>query len=184
MVVPSEFEEQLMAEFENDVKQNLRPDDFQVYKATNSVISTYPKAGGVIGGVIGLFAAFRVHSARRSLLQAFRAREQPTHVIFADARTNPIPYVKPLTRPVMFMELPMYLFAVLGGAVAGSWLATFAVGMRVDSIQSRDPECRRRLAAALLKAQAANSRRETDLLERLLEDFLRKRGGNGTPPTL
>lgn len=71
---------------EQHLKHDLRQSDRDLLRDAASRVNLYTTIGTAIGVGWGLFLAFRVRQARMRMWNAFKAREKPTAVKFADGR--------------------------------------------------------------------------------------------------
>lgn len=68
------------------MQKDLRAEDRETLKSAASTVSLWTAIGSAAGVGLGLYVAFRLRSARTAFFQAFRAKEKPTHLVFADGR--------------------------------------------------------------------------------------------------
>jgi hypothetical protein len=73
---------------EEHYKHDLQDSDRDILNRAASTFSTHAMVGSIIGIGLGALLAFRVRSARVRMFNAFKARDKPTHVQFADGRTG------------------------------------------------------------------------------------------------
>jgi hypothetical protein len=73
---------------DHHIQQDLQPDDREALKSAARKVSLWTTVGSAIGIGLGLYAAFRLRSSRKTFFQVFRAQEKPTKVVFADGRTG------------------------------------------------------------------------------------------------
>lgn len=71
---------------EQHLKHDLRQSDRDLLHDAANRISWYTTIGTAVGVGLGVFLAFRVRQARLRMWEAFKAKEKPTHVKFADGR--------------------------------------------------------------------------------------------------
>jgi hypothetical protein len=76
---------------------SLQQSDRDALKSAASKLSTHARIGSFIGFGVGLALAWRIRSNRVRLFDAFRTKQKPTHVKFADGREgeSPSPYLIP-----------------------------------------------------------------------------------------
>lgn len=113
---------ELAALAEQHIQHDLQPSDRDALKSAASKFSTFTTVGSIVGLGLGLALAVRVRRIRKSTFAAFRATERPTHVQFADGRTEAIPDLTQLMKPSTAGDvaaygmsfLPLFLIRVLG----------------------------------------------------------------------
>jgi len=71
---------------EKHLQQDLSPDDRQLLRNASNKISVYTSIGTALGVGAGLILALRFRQARIRTWEAFKAREKPVAVRFADGR--------------------------------------------------------------------------------------------------
>lgn len=71
---------------EQHLKHDLRQSDRDLLRDASRRMSLYTTIGTAVGVGLGLLLAYRVRQARLRMWNAFRAREKPTVVKFADGR--------------------------------------------------------------------------------------------------
>jgi hypothetical protein len=71
---------------EQHLKHDLRQSDRDLLRDAANRISWYTTIGTAVGVGLGLWMAFRVRQARTRMWEAFKAKEKPTQVKFADGR--------------------------------------------------------------------------------------------------
>ena len=71
---------------EKHLQQDMRPEDRQLLKKATDNVSIYTSIGTALGVGAGLFLAFRFRQARIRTWEAFKTREKPVAVKFADGR--------------------------------------------------------------------------------------------------
>ena len=80
---------------EQHLKHDLRQSDRDLLRDASSRVSLYTTIGTLAGVGLGALLAFRVRQARTRIWTAFKAKERPTAVKFADGREGAI---CPITR--------------------------------------------------------------------------------------
>lgn len=80
--------DQLAQLAEEHLKHDLQESDREILNTAASRFTTHAAIGSVLGLGLGALLAFRVRSARLRMFTAFKAKEKPTHVQFADGRTG------------------------------------------------------------------------------------------------
>src|SRR2546423_7344641 len=73
---------------EERMQHDLRQSDRDALRRASSKLSTHATIGSFLGLGLGIFMAFKARGARISMFNAFRAKEKPTRVQFADGRTG------------------------------------------------------------------------------------------------
>lgn len=73
---------------EEHMQHDLRQSDRDVLRSAASALTTRTVVGSFLGFGLGVFMAYRLRTARTNMFNAFRAREKPTMVTFADGRTG------------------------------------------------------------------------------------------------
>ena len=81
---------------EEHMQHDLRQSDRDALRNAASKFSTHATIGSLVGLGLGIFLAYRVRSARTTMFNAFRAREKPVKVQFADGRTGGFSEISPL----------------------------------------------------------------------------------------
>ena len=96
---------------EEHMQHDLRQNDRDRLRSAVSKLSTHATVGSLLGLGLGVFLAYRLRTARTSMFNAFRAREKPTMVQFADGRIGsyllPI-YLTLLPSPSSHLIPPSY----------------------------------------------------------------------------
>ena len=78
--------QEISALAEDHLKHDLRESDRDALMSAAGKISTHVTVGTAVGLGLGVLLAFRLRRTRMQMFNAFRARENPTHVKFADGR--------------------------------------------------------------------------------------------------
>jgi hypothetical protein len=73
---------------EEHFNKDLQESDRETLRKAASKFRTHASIGSLIGLGLGALLAFRIRSARMKMFQAFKAREKPVSVNFADGRTG------------------------------------------------------------------------------------------------
>ncbi|CRK38953.1 hypothetical protein BN1708_007923 [Verticillium longisporum] len=159
---------------EKHLEHDLKPQDRDALKSAAAKVSFHATVGSLVGLGLGVFMAYRLRRARADMFTAFRAAEKPTHVQFADGRTEPIPNIAPFLKPSTAGDIATYGLLGLGslflggetGFLTGSWSATRAI--------SRDAESRQRIETAFRRFRADVLRKQADQLDggSKITDFL------------
>ena len=77
---------ELAALAEKHLQQDLTSDDRQLLRTAANKVPIYTSIGTALGVGAGLFLAFRFRQARLRTWEAFKARDKPIAVRFADGR--------------------------------------------------------------------------------------------------
>jgi hypothetical protein len=73
---------------EEHFNKDLEDSDRDILRSAASKFSTHATIGSLVGVGLGALLAFRVRSARLKMFQAFKAKEKPVSLQFADGRTG------------------------------------------------------------------------------------------------
>lgn len=73
---------------EEHFNKDLEDTDRETLKVAAAKFSSHATIGSLMGIGLGAILAFRVRSARTKVFNAFKAREKPVSVSFADGRTG------------------------------------------------------------------------------------------------
>ena len=73
---------------EEHMQHDLQESDRSALRNAAAKLSTHATIGSLLGLGLGVFMAYRLRTARNTMFNAFRAREKPTRVQFADGRTG------------------------------------------------------------------------------------------------
>ncbi|KAL9113167.1 MAG: hypothetical protein Q9227_002779 [Pyrenula ochraceoflavens] len=71
---------------EKHMEHDLQPSDLTALHSASRTLTLHATLGSLLGLSLGAYLAFRLRSQRQLMYRAFRAREKPTHVKFADGR--------------------------------------------------------------------------------------------------
>ena len=100
------------------------------------------------------------------MYQAFRAREKPTHVRFADGREEAIPDITPLLKPTALGDIATYTFFALGGVFFGGELGLLGGSWRAKRMIMGEPESRARIEGAFRRFRAEVLRKQAEEMEK------------------
>ena len=78
---------------EQHLKHDLRQSDRDLLREAASRVSLYTTVGTLLGVGLGALLAFRVRQARMRMWTAFKAKDKPTAVKFADGREGMLYFV-------------------------------------------------------------------------------------------
>lgn len=73
---------------EEHFKHDLQPSDRDKLQLASQKIAIHATLGSLIGIGLGTYFAFRLRRGRVAMFDAFKAKEKPTAVQFADGRTG------------------------------------------------------------------------------------------------
>lgn len=73
---------------EEHLQHDLRAEDRDALTTATQKVAWWTTIGSAVGLGLGLYAAFRLRSSRKAFFEVFRAREKPTHVVFAGGRSG------------------------------------------------------------------------------------------------
>jgi len=150
---------------EEHFNKDLEPSDRDVLRKAASKFSTHAAIGSLIGLGLGSLLAFRIRSSRVKMFNAFKAREKPTHVQFADGRTEAIPDVTPLLQPTIWGDLAAYFFFTAGGLFVGGETGLLTGSISAGRAITKDPEARKRIEDAFRKYRADALRVEANKID-------------------
>ena len=71
-----------------DTILSLRQSDRDTLEAAARKVSRHAIIGSLVGLGLGVFLAYKIHTTRNAIFNAFRAMEKPTAVQFVDGRTG------------------------------------------------------------------------------------------------
>ncbi|RVX73843.1 hypothetical protein B0A52_02733 [Exophiala mesophila] len=161
---------------EDHFKHDLNEQDRDLVRKAASKFSTHALIGSLAGIAFGGYLAFRVRANRTKMYQAFRAREKPVAVRFADGREEAIPDVTPLLKPTTVGDIAAYTFFGLGGLFLGGELGLLTGSWSAKRTISHDPTTKARLEKAFKSFRADVLRKQIDELERGNKDTLLEEG--------
>ena len=99
------------------------------------------------------------------MYQAFRAREKPTHVRFADGREEAIPDITPLLKPTAVGDVATYALFAVGGVFVGGETGLLVGGQMAKRSVTAEPESRKRIEDAFRRFRAEVLRKQAQDLE-------------------
>ncbi|KAF9886756.1 hypothetical protein FE257_011133 [Aspergillus nanangensis] len=152
------------------IQHDLQQSDRDALKNAAYKVSLWTTVGSAVGVGLGLYVAFRLRSTRKALFEAFRAKEKPTKVVFADGRTESIPDVTPLLKPTTFGDFATYFFASAGGLFLGGELGFLAGASSGSRSIAAEPERKKRIETAFRKFRVDMLRKQADALDRSSEE--------------
>jgi hypothetical protein len=170
---------------EDHFNKDLQDSDRDTLRKAASKFSSHASIGSLIGLGFGALLAFRIRSARMKMFQAFKAREKPVSVSFADGRSGmapwtlyidyhtlttmpivePIPDVTALVKPTIWGDLAAYFFFTAGGLFVGGETGLLTGSISAGRTITKDPASRERIEKAFIKFRADALRQEADKLD-------------------
>jgi len=150
---------------EEHLQHDLRQSDRDALKSAAQKLSTHATVGSILGLGLGFLMAFRVRSARTAMFNTFRAQQKPTHVQFADGRTEALPDLTPLIRPTTFGDIATYFFFGAGGLFVGGETGLLTGSWAAKRTVESDPESTKRIETAYRRFRADVLRKEADKLD-------------------
>lgn len=149
-----------------DPQPSLTQSDRDVLQNTASRIGTYAAVGSALGLGAGLFLALRLRRARKQIFDTIRASERPTHLQFANGRTEPLPDLTPYMKPTTLGDFATYTFFGAGGLFLFGELGIVIGSYSGKRTIMKDPESRKRIEIAFRKFRADMLRKEIEELEK------------------
>ncbi|KAI9054657.1 hypothetical protein LZ554_001809 [Drepanopeziza brunnea f. sp. 'monogermtubi'] len=150
---------------EEHMKHDLRQSDRDALQSAAQKFGTFATVGSLLGLGLGAVLAFRVRRARGEMFKAFRAAERPTHVQFANGRTEPLPDITPMLKPSTLGDIAAYTFFSAGGLFLGGELGLLTGSFSARRTIGSDPESKARIEKAFKAFKADVLRREIAALE-------------------
>lgn len=151
---------------EEHLKHDLRQSDRDALYKAASTVSTHATVGSLLGLGLGVFLAYRLRRARTGMFNAFKAREKPTALKFADGREEAIPDVTPFVKPSAIGDFATYTLLGAGGLFFGGESGLLTGSFRARSAIWQDRESRERILAAFRGFQADALRQQADAIDR------------------
>ncbi|MCJ1406126.1 hypothetical protein MMC19_000191 [Ptychographa xylographoides] len=150
---------------EQHLKHDLNQADRDTLEAAASKFSTHIAVGSLIGLGLGIALAYRIRSQRVKIFDAFRTKQKPTHVKFADGREEAIPDITPLLKPTTGGDIAAYAFFSIAGVFLGGETGALTGSTSAQRTITKDPESRARIGKAFKGFRADMLRKEIELLE-------------------
>jgi len=147
---------------QNDFNQS----DRDALNGAARTFSTYTTIGSLLGLGFGAAMAFRVRKIRTDYFKAFRAMDKPTHVQFANGRTEALPDLTPMLKPSPLGDAAAYFFFGAGGLFVGGETGLLLGSYSAKRAITSDPERKARIETAYKRFRADILRRELALLEK------------------
>lgn len=151
---------------EDHLKRDLRQSDRDVLNKAASTVSTHATVGSLLGLGLGVFLAYRLRRARTGMFTAFKAREKPTALKFADGREEAIPDITPFVKPSAIGDFATYTLLGAGGLFFGGESGLLTGTFRARSAIWQDRDSRERILAAFRGFQADALRQQADAIDR------------------
>ncbi|KAK5111797.1 hypothetical protein LTR62_004717 [Meristemomyces frigidus] len=151
---------------EEHLQHDLRQSDRDALLSAASTVSTYATAGSLLGLTLSLYLAFRLRANRTAMFTAFKAREKPTSIKFANGREEPLPDVTPFLKPSRLGDVVTYSLLGVGGLFFGGETGLVAGSFRARGAIGADRESRERIETAFRKFRADALRRQADGLDK------------------
>ena len=151
---------------EQHLKHDLRQSDRDALKSAASTVSTHAIVGSLLGLGLGVFLAFRLRRSRTAMFNAFKAKEKPTAVRYADGREEAIPDVTRFVQPSAVGDIATYTLLGAGGLFFGGETGLLTGSFRARSSIWQDKESRERILGAFRAFQADALRQQADAIDR------------------
>ncbi|KUJ21477.1 uncharacterized protein LY89DRAFT_705192 [Mollisia scopiformis] len=151
---------------EQHIQHDLTQSDRDALKSASGTFSTYTTIGSLLGLGLGAAMAFRVRKVRTDYFKAFRAIEKPTHVQFANGRTEALPDLTPMLKPSTAGDIATYFFFSAGGLFVGGETGLLLGGYSAKRTITGDPERKARVESAFRKFKADVLKRQIAQLEK------------------
>jgi hypothetical protein len=150
---------------EEHYNQDLQQSDRDTLRVAAQRFQRHAVIGSLLGLGLGALLAFRVRSARVRMFNAFKTRDKPTHVQFADGRTEALPDITNLAKPTVLGDIATYFFFTAGGLFVGGETGLLTGSMSAGRAVTKDAESRKRIETAFRKFRADALRQEADKLD-------------------
>lgn len=110
--------------------------------------------------------AFRFRRGRAQMFAAMRAHERPTHIQFANGRTEPLPDMTPYLKPSTLGDVAAYTFFGAGGLFLFGETGGVLGGYMAKKSLFSDMEAQKRIETAFRRFRADVLKREVQELEK------------------
>lgn len=110
--------------------------------------------------------AFRFRRGRAQMFAAMRAQERPTHLQFANGRTEPLPDMTPYMKPSTLGDVAAYTLFGAGGLFLFGETGGVLGGYMAKRSLFEDPEAQKRIEQAFRRFRADVLKREVQELEK------------------
>ncbi|KAL1862192.1 hypothetical protein Plec18167_001022 [Paecilomyces lecythidis] len=157
--------DELNALAEEHMQHDLQPADRDKLQSSAQKIAIHTTLGSLIGIGLGAYFAFRLRRGRLQLFEAFKAKEKPTAVQFADGRTETLPDITPFFQPSPAGDFATYFLFGAGGLFIGGETGFLTGTYSASRTLSKDPESKARIENAFRKFRADVLRKEADQLD-------------------
>lgn len=147
------------------LQHDLRQSDRDTLEAAARKVSRHAIIGSLVGLGVGVFLAYKIHTTRNAIFNAFRAMEKPTAVQFVDGRTEPIPDITLHLQPTRLGDAATYFFFSIGGLFLGGETGFLTGSASAKRTIIKDPETRARIEKAFQKFKADVLKKELQQLE-------------------
>jgi len=151
---------------EEHLKHDLQPQDRDALNSAAKSLGTWTTAGSLIGLGLGALLAFRVRRNRMDMFNAIKGAEKPTHVTFANGRTEALPDLAAYAKPTTLGDIAAYGLFSAGGLFLGGELGLIGGGAAANRAISRDAASRARIETAFKKFRADVLRKQADALDK------------------
>lgn len=147
-------------------QQSLTDSDRDLLKSFSTTMSTYTAIGTIAGLLLAGYLARRIRQNRTIMYNAFRAKEKPTHVRFADGREEAVPDISELLKPTAAGDIATYTLFAAGGVLLGGEMGLLAGSWRAKSSITSNPESKARIEKAFRSFRADVLRKQAEALEK------------------
>ncbi|KAF8852006.1 hypothetical protein BDZ45DRAFT_678685 [Acephala macrosclerotiorum] len=151
---------------EQHMQSDLQQSDRDALNKAAGTFSTYTTIGSLLGLGLGAAMAFRVRKVRTDYFRAFRAMEKPTHVQFANGRTEALPDLTPMLKPSTLGDVTAYFFFSAGGLFIGGETGLLLGAYSAKRSITSDPEMKARIETAYRRFRTDVLKREVAQLEK------------------
>lgn len=114
---------------------------------------------------MGVVLAYRIRANRTAMFNAFKTRQKPTTIKFADGREEAIPDMTRLMKPSALGDVATYTFLGAGGLFFGGETGLLTGTLRARGQIGADRESRERIEVAFRRFQADALRKQADQLD-------------------
>ncbi|KAF3935242.1 hypothetical protein ABW19_dt0202217 [Dactylella cylindrospora] len=150
---------------EEHFNHDLYESDRQALKSAAGKLSTYATVGSLVGLGLSVFLSFRLRQNRKIFFEAFRAREKPTSVKFADGREEALPDITQLLKPTTLGDFATYTFFGAGGLFLGGEIGFILGNGAAARTIKQDPESAKRIDAAFRNFRIDILKKQIEILE-------------------
>jgi hypothetical protein len=150
----------------NSALPSLRQSDRDALQSASTKVSTHAMIGTVAGLALGIYLATRVRASRQRMFNAFKTTDKPTHVSFADGRTEALPNLDKLVKPTPLGDFAAYFFFGAGGMFIGGETGLLTGTLSANRAISSDLESKKRIENAFRRFRADVLRRQAEELEK------------------